>query len=402
MQKNLLFFKLIVVMALLISWPAAYFRFINLGVLTLPGLLSGVLVLFALLACLMVRWTNIGLLKYYTPLGLFVFYAIIRTISESENMSLGSVQNLSIWIGFLTISIVTTVVVRNKPDFIHVVLKNLYIGMIFVGLVLVVSYLIHRKDAPASIVAIFPFAYLVSMTSNTAVSNVFKYLMALLLLFLVYVAGTRTSAVAMTLFPFIKLLLFVNVRSFVAFIVQSAFILGIIFAVVYFAFQNFDSFRNSFLEGDGAIDIGGFVINTSGRDHWWGIVWASYLTSPWIGLGVPVAESMDAEIGWSHPHNDYLRILHQFGALGLTLWVSYFLIIFSVLNKHMRSLHSSLGYTKQNVFFTTTLLSIFGVSATMITDNPIVYGYVMYPLAVLIGGSLGLLNCNYENIRMCK
>ena len=70
---------------------------------------------------------------------------------------------------------------------------------------------------------------------------------------------------------------------------------------------------------------GGVSINLEGRSQIWATTWHSYLTSPVFGHGVGTADSLITRVyskAVGHPHNDYLRLLHDYGLLGLCLWVA--------------------------------------------------------------------------------
>ena len=64
---------------------------------------------------------------------------------------------------------------------------------------------------------------------------------------------------------------------------------------------------------------GGVSINLTGRSDFWETTWDSYVTSPVIGHGVGSADRLITRTyseSTGHPHNDYLRLLHDYGLLG--------------------------------------------------------------------------------------
>lgn len=69
-----------------------------------------------------------------------------------------------------------------------------------------------------------------------------------------------------------------------------------------------------FIGGDAGLNIAGLAINTNGRIEMWQLLIKSSTESLWLGHGTAAPEEMLLTPGWEHPHNDYLRLLHQFGA----------------------------------------------------------------------------------------
>ncbi|WP_158409660.1 O-antigen ligase [Halomonas sp. KM-1] len=133
--------------------------------------------------------------------------------------------------------------------------------------------------------------------------------------------------------------------------------------------------------GDQALVIGGVQFNTSGRMYMWGVVLDSALASPWLGHGTPGPAIMLETPRWSHPHNDYLRIFHQFGVLGLIIWSVF---IWQGL-KHSRFAAKFSPVPEGRLLSKAAYFSLIGLSLAMITDNPIVYSYVVYPIFALLG-----------------
>ena len=116
------------------------------------------------------------------------------------------------------------------------------------------------------------------------------------------------------------------------------------------------------------------------------MIWQSYLKHPIFGQGAG-STTQFALPGLSHPHNDYLLLAHDYGAVGFALWViSTLAIAFRLLQNVLQSARHDDGLLCTHL---TALLALLAVSLTMITDNSSIYLYVMAPLAVLVGASLG-------------
>ncbi|MEM1126796.1 MAG: O-antigen ligase family protein [Bacteroidota bacterium] len=149
----------------------------------------------------------------------------------------------------------------------------------------------------------------------------------------------------------------------------------------------YEPFRVAFFEGDNAVQLGGLALNTSGRAYLWSTVWASFLESPWYGQGLGASAQLIRAIGSQaeHPHNDYLRLMHDMGLIGLGWWILFALSSYGLVRLGLRqALHPD-----EAVWHVTARNALLVISLSMITDNAVVYAFVMYPLGVLLGISAG-------------
>ncbi|ARJ06116.1 hypothetical protein B5808_13450 [Cnuibacter physcomitrellae] len=141
-------------------------------------------------------------------------------------------------------------------------------------------------------------------------------------------------------------------------------------------------FRDRFLVGDNAVTYGGVAINTSGRTAIWDLLLRGVPDAPVFGHGPGAASATIIarypQIG--HPHNDYIRILFDFGWIGLALFViGYCTIIFWTLRRAIAF--------RAPIHWSATI-ALLGVGLSGLTDNAFVYPFVMVPLGVLVGLSL--------------
>jgi O-antigen ligase len=160
---------------------------------------------------------------------------------------------------------------------------------------------------------------------------------------------------------------------------------------VFYGVFTFTPLKERFLEGD-VRNVGGRVsINVSGRDLMWSLTWHSYLESPLYGKGIGSAERILFERSGgnlTHPHNEYLRILHDYGPLGLMFWVWGFVTLLRKTGRAWRKADQT-QHPYASVHLA-AVLSLAVVGIDMITSNPIVYVFVMGPVAIIVGTSLGL------------
>jgi len=169
-------------------------------------------------------------------------------------------------------------------------------------------------------------------------------------------------------------------------------------ALFFVAFETITPLRDRFLEGD-VESVGRVSINVSGRDDVWSAVWHSALKSPWIGQGAGSSETALAVYGFkvSQPHNEYLRILHDFGLVGLVLWVwGYFGLLGRIFLEWRRADRTNNGYAYVHL---AAWLGLVALALGMITDNPLRYVQVLLPLGLTVGCSLGLATTSRETAK---
>ncbi|WAM16841.1 O-antigen ligase family protein [Rhodococcus sp. JS3073] len=155
-----------------------------------------------------------------------------------------------------------------------------------------------------------------------------------------------------------------------------------IYYVMYLLVTTWAPLRDRFLQGDAAYAVGGLTLNTSGRAVLWEMTIDSWRESPLLGKGPGSASALISSRfdHISHPHNEYLRILHDFGLIGFVPFVAGFgMLIWSVTRRALRlpqPIHKAAA------------LALIGVAAVAITDNVLIYPFVMLPVAVLVGLSV--------------
>lgn len=143
---------------------------------------------------------------------------------------------------------------------------------------------------------------------------------------------------------------------------------------------------------DANIEVGGVAINGSGRMEIWQKLWESATETPWLGHGVASASQRIGYLfptpGIGHPHNDYLRFFHDFGLLGLSLWLMF--QIGAMITLFIRAREASRSGKSDPGYHLVPLLGFVALTISMMTDNAVCYSFVMAPLAVMLGCSLGI------------
>ncbi|MNR81949.1 O-Antigen ligase [compost metagenome] len=168
----------------------------------------------------------------------------------------------------------------------------------------------------------------------------------------------------------------------------------VISLVAYQLVMRVEPIRERFMEGDTTLEVGGLTINATGRTALWEALLDSYAQSPWIGKGAGQSGSLinSRFSGLGQAHSDYLRILHDLGILGLSLWV---LGMLTLLVAHLRGwIQADQRGDPAAAIHLAAALALISVALGMATDNPLVYVFVMSPFGILVGTSLGAMRRN--------
>jgi O-antigen ligase len=209
---------------------------------------------------------------------------------------------------------------------------------------------------------------------------------ASVIILVMIVSLSRTaSAVALLLIPISQLSL-KNMGRWI----QVALAATLVIVMSYLAITHIEPLQEHFFQGDTQLQLGGTKINVSGRQDFWRITLDSYRESPWIGHGAGSSEELLSRRTAgviTHPHNDYLRILHDYGAIGLGIWLLGFANLLWQTWKYW--IMADRRQDPSAPLYLTAVLSLLAAALLMITDNIIIYINVMAPLGILVGAALG-------------
>jgi O-antigen ligase len=158
----------------------------------------------------------------------------------------------------------------------------------------------------------------------------------------------------------------------------------------YSGFLYSETLQMRFFAGDASLRIGDIAINGSGRAALWKATTRSIEESPVFGKGAGSAEALIsaqfAELG--HPHSDYLRITHDYGAVGVTVWAVAIIVLVAVLWRRWRFL--DLRDRGKARIHLTALLALLAFMLEMTVENSLVYVYVTAPLGLIVGSAFGI------------
>lgn len=129
---------------------------------------------------------------------------------------------------------------------------------------------------------------------------------------------------------------------------------------------------------------------TQGRSTVWAHMIARVAEAPMLGYGAGAAAWASFDVTqsnhWRHPHNDYLRVLHDTGLIGLVLLVGLLVSLAGTALRVIRRSRRSMSNAP--IEAVAALGSLAGIGALMLTDNVIVYTYVLVPTGLLAGKAL--------------
>jgi O-antigen ligase len=180
-----------------------------------------------------------------------------------------------------------------------------------------------------------------------------------------------------------------DLRNFRGWIAASGAVV-VTLAVALAAVFLYAPLHHRFFHGD-TKTVGGFSINVTGRDALWSANWGWFKQAPVIGNGAGASDRLTATLpdhGAGHPHNDYLRIMVDFGLVGLALWFAAYLSLVRYTWRRWKAVRGS--RTMDEHIHSAAFLVLIGLALTMIVDNPLIEVSKMGPIAVLVGMSLGL------------
>lgn len=162
-------------------------------------------------------------------------------------------------------------------------------------------------------------------------------------------------------------------------------IIGILLITVgYWAITSWAPLHDRFFSGDLSLSVGGVRVNTEGRTYVWGTLWSEVPNDLVLGHGPGAASARSAALdpAFDQPHNDYLRLVYDFGVVGIVLFAWFTLRIARLLQRARQKRPRS----------TAPLAALYaglGILMIMITDNPLDYPFVMIPFGALVGLGLG-------------
>lgn len=167
---------------------------------------------------------------------------------------------------------------------------------------------------------------------------------------------------------------------------RTAVLIGMGVAALCWAVLRIPVLNERFTGGDQGFRAGGLTISLQGRGNIWGTVLDGYQDSPLIGHGPGSVRTLISSRlpGLTEPHNEFLRVLYDTGWIGVGLLVWALVALLRAVWKRAR-FSSGPESAAPHVG---ALLALLTFIAVCMTDNALIYSFVMAPLAVIVGTSL--------------
>ena len=147
-----------------------------------------------------------------------------------------------------------------------------------------------------------------------------------------------------------------------------------------------------FWGGSGSVnDIFEGRFDSAGRLHTWPIYWDEIKESIWLGHGARESEQFGlVQFGekWGHPHNEYIKILFDYGLVGLGAWLLGITSLFVSMLRLRRDMDSCVTEAA-----TIAVAGIVVMFVLAFTDNALVYAaFFGNMLFALIGSIYGAIS----------
>ena len=306
---------------------------------------------------------------------LFLGWAALDTLIQGEFTKAG-VQNLCCYVIFICGAAV--IAMTNSPGsyekFVRLITIAGSVRALVYGVVLVrygVNSNAFYSARAFAIQALLIMAVLIPFHTKEFLPRLLPYL-----LFVEIVLSESRTAIAVA-----AVLLLVTAfrgRRQSTRVLRLSALIALTIGISAWTVMNVPSIQDRLFSGDQFQGFG-FTLNTEGRAVLWRWVLDDIATSPWLGHGAGHATNVirTAALTAGEPHNDYLRILDDFGLVGLVLW------LISIVSVIVRAIMIGRAYGSDKAY--TAALAIFAVSVVAATDNVLIYYFAMLPLGALLG-----------------
>jgi O-antigen ligase len=394
--RGLSFLLVPLVLAALVDLPG-HFR---PGTISGLGMLGAAQVMIAAVGLLVVRVYPRDVLSKFWPYGLFLVWMFFRSLVTWPSLggpSQAALQNGMAYTLFgLEFLVGAAVAAAATSGWTMPVLRRGFLLLDVIGLGLVVistrtglpgegfeaDWLVSPR--PLALLAIVPISWHLARWAH-GVRGGGEGFRALVWILAVFASLSRTvTAVATVTFLLALLVQFWLTPGRVVRRAPLVAVGVLIVGLLVLAFQS--TFRDRFFEGYTRYEIGGISISTSGRTQMWPIVFDSAMEHPVVGGGL--GSSQEALGEYIQPHNEYLRVFHDGGIIGVSLLVFVFISwLLHLRRQYVWAVRTSLAHPEIEL---AALFTLLGIVLAAITDNGFMYMFVDAPAGLLIGAACGV------------
>lgn len=379
---------LLIAAILLVSAASGWVRVLDVGVVSILGAFSAVAVALALLF-----WLGSPVVPRaaIVPLGLLLLFLLwIGTEALIIPPNLLGVQNAVVMVGFFGLILLTSREALRSQRFVGKILPKLFRIALWISLI---SYLLQvprygfdsHELVSARGFADFALMGLAWAVSEAKTGKRSARVLTAATILLIFVSLSRLASAIIIVMLAVAQLDWSSRKSKIRFF--AGMTIGV--TIFLYSINSIAPIRDRFFSGDVSLRVGGILINGEGRRAMWAVTLASARTSLLFGKGGGSSSTLIHQLnGLDHPHNDYLRILHDYGLIGLSLWVLALVVITWILFKRWRAATKIPGHRWGHVH-QAAFLAMLAFVILMIADNPVAYPFVMLPLGILVGCALG-------------
>jgi O-antigen ligase len=322
-------------------------------------------------------------------LALFVAWTLVSFTWGT--VSTPGLQNTLVYVAALLLVLVAATVARHRAVEAYAIVSKAFWVAAIVGLGLYALSLLIAGPGTSVILAARPFGLLgmvlVAWFMGAGLAGRrWAYWVVGLAIVLTLLSLSRSALAAE--FALVALARF-DLRNFRGWIAATGAVV-VMLAVAVAAVFLYAPLHHRFFHGD-TQNVGGFTINVTGRNALWSANWGWFKESPVIGKGAGASDRLTTGLpqhGAGHPHNDYLRIMVDYGLVGLALWLAVYLSLVRYSWRRWKEVRGS--RTTAEHIHASAFLVLIGLALAMIVDNPLIEVSKMGPLAVIVGMSLGL------------
>jgi hypothetical protein len=363
---------------------------VNTGVGSLQAIETGAFVVLAGLVCVTGIAIPVG--PAGRALGLLAVFVLWTLVSFSwGTAATEGYQNTLVFVAFLLFTAIAATVTQHRGSAAyHVVSKAFWVAAA-VGLGLYGAGLAIGGPGTGAILSPRPFGLMGVVLVGWflgagAVGRRWAYWVVAAAVLLTLLSLSRSAFAAQLVLVGLAWLDLRNFRGWLKAIGAAAVVIAIAIAAVFL----YAPLHHRFFHGDTA-NVGGFSLNVTGRDALWSANWGWFKQRPLIGHGAGASDRLTNALpfhGAGHPHNDYLRILVDYGIIGFVLWVAAYLALLRLTWKRWQAVRGTRVYAEH--VHAAAFLVLVGIALTMIVDNPMIEIARMAPLGILVGMSLAL------------
>jgi len=309
-------------------------------------------------------------------------------------INIHGIHNLIVFVGFFLFFSISARDSALNPLYIQLVDRSIRLGGLIASILYLATIALFGHDssvinpASASLYFILAFSFHLVSTMNNGLRD---YVACIYYFSLAIFSLSRTPVAVCLLLLFIYAIFFeTGKKKFLGLVATIILLTGTTIAVVYYPPLN-----QSFFHGDNALTVGDYSLNTSGRKFLYLVTIHSFQEAPILGKGAgSVSTVLRRYTRIGQPHNDYLRLLHDYGVVGFAIWLFF---LFSVLGKLFRMARMRRGEKNMSAsarYRIACFLSYLSLLLTMLTDNSLIYPHFIFPIAILSGSSLGISSTN--------